>query len=163
MILSSDEIRDRCCNERQSLIGPFNEVNLLADSYALTFDGLKFYRCFKTYQVGRRPYAVETFEAEKIWVSKKCRDCQSLLLNAGDKIVIQTKEKIDLSADGKIAYADIRRLDTAMLSAGLLVVPATDFLPANYSGSPQLLVENLSHVPITIRDGYQLAQVVFHV
>ena len=163
MILSSDEIRNRCCNERQSLIEPFEEANLLTDSYALTFDGLKFYRCFKAYQVGRRPYAVETFETEKLWVSKKCCDCQSLLLNAGDKALVQVKEKIDLNVDSKIAYADIRRLDAAMLSAGLLVVPATDFLPANYSDRPQLLVENLSHVPIMIRDGYQLAQVVFHV
>lgn len=150
------------CRSEGRLIEPFTEKNLLHDSYALTFDGSKFYRCFKTYQVGRRPYAVETFEPEKLWARKNCCN-ESLLLNAGDKALVQVKEKIDLNVDSKIAYADIRRLDAAMLSAGLLVVPATDFLPANYSDRPQLLVENLSHVPVMIRDGYQLARVVFHV
>ena len=163
MILSSDEIRNRCCNERQSLIEPFEEVNLLTDSYALTFDGLKFCRCFKAYQVGRRPYAVETSESEKLWARKNCCNCESLLLNAGDKALVQVKEKIDLNVDNKIAYASIKRLEAVLLDAGLFVVPATDFLPSGYSGHPQLLIINMSHVPIMIRDGYQLAQVIFHV
>lgn len=160
-IISRLGIWNRC--EQRALISPFLEDNLLNNSYALTFDGSKSYRCFKTYQVGRRPYAVETFETEKLWVSKKCCDCQSLLLNAGDKALVQVKEKIDLNVDSKIVYASIERLEAVLLDAGLFVMPATDFLPSGYSGHPQLLIINMSHVPIMIRDGYQLAQVIFHV
>lgn len=162
MILTNTEIAYRC-RGIMSLIKPFEDKNLLYDSYALTFDGSKFYRCFKTYQVGRRPYAVETFESEKLWIRKNCYNHESLLLNAGDKALVQVKEKIDLNVDNKIVYARIERVEDALLGAGLLVVPVTDFLPSNYSGHPQVLIINMSHVPIVIRDGYQLAHVVFSV
>lgn len=150
------------CRSEGRLIEPFTEKNLLHDSYALTFDGSKFYRCFKTYQVGRRPYAVETFEPEKLWARKNCCN-ESLLLNAGDKALVQIKEKVNLNANSKITYANIERLEDVLLDAGLLIVPATSFLSSGYSGHPQLLIINMSHVPVMIRDGYQLARVVFHV
>lgn len=160
--LSNTEIEYRCRGE-EWLIEPFTDNNLLHDSYALTFDGSKFYRCFKTYQVGRRPHAVETFESEKLWIRKNCYNHESLLLNAGDKALVQVKEKINLNVDSKVDHASIKRLEDVLLNAGLLVMPATDFLPSDYSGHPQLLIINMSHVPIMIRDGYQLAQVIFHV
>ena len=160
-IISRLGIWNRC--EQRALVSPFLEDNLLNNSYALTFDGSKSYRCFKTYQVGRRPYAVETSESEKLWARKNCCNRESLLLNAGDKALVQVKEKIDLNVDSKIAYASIERLEAVLLDAGLFVMPATDFLPSGYSGHPQLLIINMSHVPVMIRDGYHLARVVFHI
>lgn len=160
-IISRLGIWNRC--EQRALVSPFLEDNLLNNSYALTFDGSKSYRCFKTYQVGRRPYAVETYETEKLWTRKNCCNRESMILNAGDKALVQVKEKIDLNVDSKIAYASIERLEAVLLDAGLFVMPATDFLSPDYSGHPQLLIINMSHVPVMIRDGYQLARVVFHI